>query len=126
MDRLGLLGHLANRDLAPGTDLDQTYHLVQVPLAVLIFLMIGLAQWLKYKSSDIRVVLGKVARSLVVHVVMTGALLWLYDFRWHEVPRVALLFATLLRPSATPTTSSRCGVASWTPWVRHWHTLALP
>jgi cytochrome c-type biogenesis protein CcmF len=89
------LGDLANHDLAPGTDLDQTYHLVQVPLAVLIFLMIGLAQWLRYKSSDIRVVLGKVARSLVAAAAVTGALLWLYDFRWHEVPRVALLFATL-------------------------------
>ena len=86
---------LAQHDLAPGTDLDQTYHLVQVPLAVLIFLMIGLTQWLKYKNTDIQQVRGKVGRAYLAAAVVTGALLWLYDFEWHEVPRVALLYATL-------------------------------
>ncbi|MEE2919800.1 MAG: cytochrome c biogenesis protein CcsA [Bacteroidota bacterium] len=91
----GLLGDLAQHDLAPGTDLDRTYHMVQVPLAVLIFLLIGLAQWLKYKNSDIQVVAGKLMRALLGAVVLTGALLVVYDFKSHEIPRVALLFATL-------------------------------
>lgn len=86
---------LAQHDLAPGTDLDQTYHLVQVPLAVLIFLLMGLAQWLKYKNSDIRVVVSKLARALLAAAVVTGILLVTYRFKLHEVPRVALLFATL-------------------------------
>ena len=90
-----VLGDLAQHDLAPGTDLDRTYHLVQVPLAVLIFLLMGLAQWLKYKNSDIRVVAGKLVRATLGAVVLTGALLVLYDFKSHEIPRVALLFATL-------------------------------
>ena len=91
----GLLGDLAQHDLAPGTDLDRTYHLVQVPLAVLIFLLIGLAQWLKYKNSDIRVVLAKLTRATLGAAVLTGALLVAFDFQSHEVPRVALLFAAL-------------------------------
>jgi len=90
-----VLGDLAQHDLAPGTDLDRTYHLVQVPIAVLIFLLIGLAQWLKYKTSDIRVVAGKLVRATLGAAVLTGALLALYDFESHEIPRVALLFATL-------------------------------
>ena len=90
-----VLGDLAQHDLAPGTDLDRTYHLVQVPLAVLIFLLMGLAQWLKYKKSDIRVVAGKLVRATLGAIVLTGALLVLYDFESHEIPRVALLFATL-------------------------------
>ena len=90
-----MLGDLAKHDLAPGTDLDRTYHLVQVPLAVLIFLLIGLAQWLKYKNSDIRVVGGKLVRATLGAAVLTGALVVMYDFQSHEIPRVALLFATL-------------------------------
>ena len=92
---LAFLGDLAQHDLAPGTDLDRTYHVVQVPLAVLIFLLIGLAQWLKYKNSDIKTVLGKLIRPLLAAGVLTGALVVTYDFATHEIPRVALLFATL-------------------------------
>jgi cytochrome c-type biogenesis protein CcmF len=86
---------LAQHDLAPGTDLDRTYHLVQVPLAVLIMLMVGLAQWLKYKNTDIKAVRSKVARAYLAAAVVTGALLWTYPFAWRDLPRVALLFATL-------------------------------
>ena len=90
-----VLGDLAQHDLAPGTDLDRTYHVVQVPLAVLIFLMIGMTQWLKYKNTDLSKVRGKLGRSYLAAVVITGTLLVAYDFTWSEVPRVALLFATL-------------------------------
>ncbi len=90
-----VLGDLAQHDLAPGTDLDRTYHLVQVPLAVLIFLLIGLAQWLKYKNSDIRVVAGKLVRATLGATALTVSLVVMYDFESHEIPRVALLFATL-------------------------------
>lgn len=90
-----VMNTLAQHDMAPGTDLDRTYHLVQVPLAVLIFLMIGLTQWLKYKNTDIRTVRSKVLRAYIASAVVTGVLLWTYDFAWHEVPRVALMYATL-------------------------------
>ena len=55
----------------------------------------GLAQWLKYKNSDIRVVVSKLARALLAAAVVAGILLVTYQFKLHEVPRVALLFATL-------------------------------
>ena len=90
-----VLGDLAQHDLAPGTDLDRTYHLVQVPLAVLIFMLIGLAQWLKYKNSDIRIVAGKLVRATLGATALTGSLVVMYDFESHEIPRVALLFSTL-------------------------------
>ena len=88
-----LLLDLSQHNLAPGTDLDQTYHLVQAPLAVLIMTIMGLAQWLKYRDSDIKTVLKKVARSLLLSALITGVLLWAFPFEWWELPRVALLFA---------------------------------
>ena len=51
-----MLLDLSKHNLAPGTDLDQTHHLVQVPLAVLIMAVMGLAQWLKYKSTNMKTV----------------------------------------------------------------------
>ena len=102
---LAFLGDLAQHDLAPGTDLDRTYHVVQVPLAVLIFLLIGLAQWLKYKNSDIKTVLGKLVRPLLAAGVLTGALVVTYDFATHEIPGWPCCSPPCSRRSATPTTS---------------------
>ena len=88
-----LLTDLSQHNLAPGTDLDQTYHLVQVPLAVLIMGAMGFAQWLKYKKSNLAQVGRSLVLPLVLSVLTTGGLIAAFPFEWWELPRVALLFS---------------------------------
>lgn len=90
-----VLKDLSQHNLAPGTDFERTYHLVQVPLAVLIMLLMGFAQWLKYKDSPIQKVLRNLFLSVILSAIATGLLLWLYPFEAWEIPRVALLFASI-------------------------------
>lgn len=85
--------NLSKHNLAPGTDLDRTYHLVQVPLAVLIMGIMGFAQWLKYKDTPLNQVVRPLIKSILLSAGVTGLLLMAYPFDWWEVPRVALLFA---------------------------------
>ncbi len=86
---------LSEHNFTPSKDLDKAYHLIQVPLATLIFIVIGIAQWLKYKKTDGSRVLNNLLRSCAASVGLTIVLVLSYNFKSHELPRVALLFATL-------------------------------
>ena len=108
-----LLRDLSKHNLAPGTDLDQTYHLVQVPLAVLIMLAVGFAQWLKYKHTDIGNVLKKIFIPLLLSLLLTGGLLWQFAFDWWEIPRVALLFAALFAVASNADYIVQLGRGKW-------------
>jgi cytochrome c-type biogenesis protein CcmF len=108
-----LLRDLSEHNLAPGTDFDQTYHLVQVPLAVLIMLGIGFAQWLKYKHTNIGNVLRKIFLPILVSMLLTGILLWQFSFEWWEVPRVALLFAALFAVASNADYIIQLGKGKW-------------
>ena len=85
---------LSEHNLAPGTDLDQTYHLVQIPLATLIFIVIAISQWLKYKKTDFSKIRINLLKSLALAFLVTLTLILSYNFKSYEFPRVALLFAT--------------------------------
>lgn len=88
------LRSLSEHNLAPGKDLDETYHLVQVPLATLIFIVIAISQWLKYKKTDFKGIKVKLLLSLLAALAVTIVLVLSYSFEAYEFPRVALLFAT--------------------------------
>ena len=88
-------GSLAQRGFVPGTDLDATYHVFQLPIAVFIFLMIGVTQWLKYKNTEVATIRGRLGRSYLGAAVFVGAILLFYDFKWGDFWRIALLYATL-------------------------------
>ena len=107
------LRDLSAHNLAPGTDLDRTYHLVQVPLAVLIMLGVGFAQWLKYKHTNMQVVLRKLFIPLLVAVLLTAGLLWQFAFEWWELPRVALLFAALFATASNADYILQLGRGRW-------------
>jgi len=107
------LRDLSAHNLAPGTDLDRTYHLVQVPLAVLIMLGVGFAQWLKYKHTNMQVVLRKLFIPLLVAVLLTAGLLWQFAFEWWELPRVALLFAALFATASNADYILQLGRGKW-------------
>jgi len=79
----------------PGTDLDVTYHRFQLPIAVFIFLMVGVTQWLKYKKTDVATIRGRLGKSYLGAAVITGAILVFYDFGWKDFWRVVLLYSTL-------------------------------
>ena len=107
---------LSKHNLAPGTDLDQTYHLVQVPLAVLIMAVMGLAQWLKYKSTNIKTVAKNLFYATSLSAVVTGALIWAYPFEWWELPRVALLFTALFAVFSNADYILRMARGKWKQW----------
>jgi cytochrome c-type biogenesis protein CcmF len=89
-----ILTRLSEHNLAPGKDINRTFHLVQVPLATLIFIIVGISQWLKYKKTKGKELIKKISRPLIAALVVALALLWTFNFKSHELPRVALLFAT--------------------------------
>ena len=86
---------LSEHNLSPSKNLDTTYHLILVPLATLIFIVIGFSQWLKYKKTDGKKVLKNLVVSFLLSVGFTVLLVYKYDFYVFEIPRVALLFATV-------------------------------
>ena len=111
-----MLLDLSKHNLAPGTDLEQTYHLVQVPLAVLIMAVMGLAQWLKYKSTNMKTVAKNLFYATALSVVGTGALIWAYPFEWWELPRVALLFTALFAVFSNADYILRMARGKWKQW----------
>ena len=88
------LSALAAHNFTPSGNIDNDYHKIQVPLAILIFIFMGLAQWMKYKKSSPSKVFPKLARALIGSIAITFLLMMSFTFKTHEYPRVALLFAT--------------------------------
>lgn len=86
---------LSEHNFAPTTDIDQAYHLWQIPLAFLFIMLIAITQYLKYKNTSFKSFLGKIVRPFAAASVLLLLVLWGFDFEAHEFPRVALIFATL-------------------------------
>jgi len=108
---------LARNDLAPGTDFELTYHRVQVPLAVLILLLVGMTQWLRFSSTpDPARVFKRLGIHAAVAAGLTGLFLMAQSVAWWEAPRVALLFAALFAAVASVDYLRAVGRASWFAW----------
>lgn len=86
---------LSEHSFAPSKDIDQAYHLWQIPLAFLFIMLIAVTQFLKYKDTNVKMFLGKIARSFFAASLLLLLVLIAFDFKSHEFPRVALIFATL-------------------------------
>lgn len=106
----------ARHDMAPGTDLDRTYHLVQVPLAVLILLLIGFTQWLKYKKTALSNIRRDLAVAAVIGALGIVAVVWGYDFAAWEAPRVALLGAAVFAAASNFRYLRKVAGAHWRQW----------
>ena len=92
---LDIFKALSEHNYAPGKDIDRTYHLIQVPLAFLILMLVAGTQFLKYKTSNIRDVLAKIARPFLVSALLMIPALMAFDFSADEFPRIALLFSAI-------------------------------
>jgi cytochrome c-type biogenesis protein CcmF len=91
---------LSDANLAPTTDIEKAYHLWQVPLAFLLMMLIAFTQWLKYKKTDFKKFLSKIARSFVAAAALLLLVLLAFDFRADDFPLIALIFATLFTVTA--------------------------
>jgi cytochrome c-type biogenesis protein CcmF len=71
-----------------------TYHRIQIPLAFILFLIIAIGQFLKYKSTDLKYFLKKISLSLIASFVLTVILGFFIQFESNSGPLYALIFAT--------------------------------
>lgn len=86
---------LADHNLAPNKNIQEAYHLVQVPLAFLIMMLVAVTQYFKWKSTKINNVLRKLGRSFIIAFGLTLLYQIFLPFDWNEFPNIALLFASL-------------------------------
>ena len=112
----GLIEAWARHDMAPGTDLDRTYHLVQVPLAVLILALIGMTQWLKYKQTKLETIRKELYVAYGVALLGLVGVLVFYDFEAWEAPRVALLAAAVFAASSNFRYLRKVAGSNWKQW----------
>lgn len=106
----------AQHDMAPGTDLDRTFHLVQVPLAVLILLTIAGTQWLKYKQTKLAAVRKDLVVAAIVGLVGLVWILLAYDYAAWEAPRVALLVAAIVAAASNFRYLRKVAKNNWKQW----------
>jgi cytochrome c-type biogenesis protein CcmF len=112
----GVIEAWARHDMAPGTDLDRTYHLVQVPLAVLILMLIGMTQWLKYKQTKLETIRKELYVAYGVAFLGLIGVLVFYGFEAWEAPRVALLAAAVFAASANFRYLRKVAGSNWKQW----------
>ena len=112
----GVIEAWARHDMAPGTDLDRTYHLVQVPLAVLILALIGMTQWLKYKQTKLETIRKELYVAYGVALIGLAGVLVFYDFEAWEAPRVALLAAAVFAASSNFRYLRKVAGSNWKQW----------
>lgn len=91
---------LSEHNFAPSKDIDQAYHLWQIPLAFLFIMLIAVTQYMKYKQTDMKVMIRKIVRPFVAASLLLLVVLFAFEWRSHEFPRIALIFATIFAVTA--------------------------
>ncbi|WP_069660013.1 heme lyase CcmF/NrfE family subunit [Arcticibacter eurypsychrophilus] len=80
--------------IAPPANVFQHYHQWQVPFAIVISLISGFAQYLKYKNTDPRKLYIKLVMIIIIAVMITSAFAYIADV-YHNVMYVILTFAAV-------------------------------
>ncbi|MDZ4823612.1 MAG: cytochrome c biogenesis protein CcsA [Flavobacteriales bacterium] len=90
-----LLAQVMNANIAPGKTSERfdEYHRYQVPLAFLLFILSATGQYFRYKDTEFRQFLKKIALSFFVALVITTLVVWLGDFSGVDIPVIALTFS---------------------------------
>lgn len=88
---------LAAHDFAPGTDLDATYHRVQIPLAFLITVFMAVAQWLPYRGKGVTWggVFKRLRGSLLATLLVGLMIVFIYGWNRMSIPLLLLLMSTV-------------------------------
>jgi cytochrome c-type biogenesis protein CcmF len=79
---------------APGdTERFNVYHRIQVPLAFLLFLIVGIGQFLKYKNTDFKQFIKKISLSLALASVVTLLIAFAIDFIINDLSLLLLVWS---------------------------------
>lgn len=89
---------LFGTDMAPPSNPNEHYNSFQIPFAIVIALIIGLTQYLRYKKTPVKVFMGKVLRDAAIAGVVT--LIGAIGLSMKEPLLLALLFASVFAVAA--------------------------
>lgn len=79
---------------APGdTERFNVYHRIQVPLAFLLFLIVGIGQFLKYKNTDFKQFIKKISLSIVLSLAVVLIIAFAIDFVINDLSLLLLIWA---------------------------------
>jgi cytochrome c-type biogenesis protein CcmF len=70
------------------------YHRIQVPLAFVLFILIAIGQFLRYKNTDLGQFRKRIQRSLLLAMLVTLLLGFFTGFSEEQFPVIALVFST--------------------------------
>lgn len=71
------------------------YHKIQVPLAFVLFLIVAIGQFLKYKNTDLKPFWKKISLSFFAALGITLLLGFFTGFKYEQFPIIALMFASI-------------------------------
>lgn len=71
------------------------YHRIQVPLAFILFIIVAIGQYLKFKDTDMKQFMKKIALSLVASVGLTFLIAYFIDFVITDLSLLLLVWACL-------------------------------
>lgn len=80
--------------IAPPADVIQHYHQWQVPFAIVISLISGLSQYLRYKNTDPKKFMSRIGINLAIAAVITAAFVYIANIH-NNVMYVVLTFAAI-------------------------------
>lgn len=89
-----VINKVIGTNFAPPTDVIDHYNKWQIPIAVLILLISGLAQFMKYKKTDNAKFISAILVSLVLSIVFTGIIAYFAEFLTN-IPFMLLIFASV-------------------------------
>lgn len=85
-------------DMAPPGDPNAHYNAFQIPFAVVVALIIGLTQYLRYKKTPVKVFMGKILRDAVIAALFTLLGAWTLEMK--DPLLLTLLFASIFAVAA--------------------------
>jgi len=71
------------------------YHRIQVPLAFLLFMIIAIGQFLRYKNTEFKVFLRKILVSFIASIALAVGLSFIIDFSGEEFSLLLLVWACI-------------------------------
>ena len=88
-----VINKIFGTNLAPPIDVIAHYNSWQLPLAVLLALLMGFTQFLKYKKSDMSKVFSQLRLSIVIAIILSAIVI--FSFQMYNVLYIMLLFTSL-------------------------------
>lgn len=81
-------------NVAPPTDVIDHYNKWQIPIAILILLISGFAQFMKYKKSDGKKLISNVLVAIILSFIFTAVISYYGEF-YRNAPFMMLIFASI-------------------------------